>query len=63
MRQLREMAAQGVFQAFGDQLTVETNLPFAPAIVVAVLLTVLIGGSLTQPMVALGHGVQQWLGG
>ncbi|MEW6755970.1 MAG: hypothetical protein AB1505_34070, partial [Candidatus Latescibacterota bacterium] len=49
-QQLREMASRGLFDAFGRRMSVETSMPFTPAIVVATALTALLGGSLVRPI-------------
>ena len=61
VRRLRQLAAQGEFRRFGNQLEVELNMPFAPAIVGSVVLTVILSGSVIQWMSFLVQRLQQWL--
>ena len=51
VRTLREKSAGGAFAPFGNELEVELAVPFAPIIAVAGVLTVVLGGSLIQPLI------------
>ena len=53
VRTLREKSAGGSFAPFGNELEVELAVPFAPIIAVAGVLTVILGGSLIQPLIRL----------
>ncbi len=67
VRTLHEESARGSFAPFGNELEVELAIPFAPIIAVAGVLTVVLGGSLITPLIALFSpwlpSLQQWLVG
>ena len=49
VRQLKELQRKGLFREWDDQLEVELSLPFAPALMVGVGLTLIWAGSIVQP--------------
>ena len=53
VRTLHEKSARGSFASFGSELEVELAVPFAPIIAVAGVLTVILGGSVIQPLILL----------
>ena len=53
VRTLHEKSAGGFFAPFGNELEVELAVPFAPIIAVSGVLTVVLGGSLIQPLIQL----------
>ena len=53
VRTLHEKSAGGSFAPFGHELEVELAVPFAPIIAAAGVLTVVLGGSLIQPLILL----------
>ena len=53
VRTLHEKSAGGSFAPFGSELEVELAVPFAPIIAVAGVLTVVLGGSLVNPLIQL----------
>lgn len=53
VRTLHEKSAHDSFASFGQALAVELAIPFAPIIAVAGVLTVVLGGSLIQPLIQL----------
>ena len=53
VRTLHEESTRGSFAPFGHALEVELAIPFAPIIAVAGVLTVVLGGSLITPLIAL----------
>ena len=67
VRTLHEESTRGSFAPFGHALEVELAIPFAPIIAVAGVLTVVLGGSLINPLIELFSpwlpSLQQWLVG
>ena len=53
VRTLHEKSVGSSFAPFGNELEVELAVPFAPIIAVAGVLTVVLGGSLIQPLIQL----------
>ena len=53
MRTLHEKSVGDSFAPFGHALDVELAVPFAPIIAVAGVLTVILGGSVIQPLLLL----------
>ena len=51
--QLRPMAARGLFAGFGARLPVETPVPFAPFLVLSVVLTAVLAGHVGLPLLRL----------
>ena len=49
VRQLKDLQRKGLFRAWDDQLEVELSLPFAPALMVGVSLTLIWAGSIVRP--------------
>ena len=49
VRQLKEFQKKGLFHKWDDQLEVELSLPFAPALMVGVGLTLIWAGSIVRP--------------
>lgn len=56
-RKLRDMSAKGLFNNFDNCLEVELALPFAPALILSTMVTVLLGGSMAEPAISL---LRQW---
>ena len=54
---LRDMDARGDFARFGGRLPVESPMPFAPFLVVSVVLTAVLAGSVFQPLLRLVRAV------
>lgn len=50
VRQLKDLQKRGLFREWDDQLEVELSLPFAPALMVGVGLTLLWAGSIVGPV-------------
>ena len=59
-RLVRQRYAGGVVRAEGEHIEVELTQPFAPPIVLGVVITAVLGGSIVAPMRAL---VQVWIEG
>ena len=53
VRTLHEKSAGGSFASFGNELAVELAVPFVPIIAVAGVLTIVLGGSLIEPLIQL----------
>ena len=53
VRTLHEKSSGDSFAPFGNELEVELAVPFAPIIAAAGVLTVVLGGSLIQPLILL----------
>ncbi len=53
VRTLHEKSAGGAFAPFGNELEVKLAIPFAPIIAVAGVLTVVLGGSVINPLIEL----------
>lgn len=49
VRQLKDLQKKGLFREWDDQLEVELSLPFAPALMVGVGLTLIWAGSIVRP--------------
>ena len=49
VRQLKDLQRKGLFREWDDQLEVELSLPFAPALMVGVSLTLIWAGSIVRP--------------
>ena len=49
VRQLKELQKKGLFREWDDQLEIELSLPFAPALMVGVGLTLIWAGSIVRP--------------
>ena len=49
VRQLKDLQKKGLFREWDDQLEVELSLPFAPALMVGVGLTLIWVGSIVRP--------------
>ena len=49
VRQLKDLQRKGLFREWDDQLEVELSLPFAPALMVSVSLTLIWAGSIVRP--------------
>ena len=51
VRELKQLAQEGRFESFGSRLLIQQSMPFAPVILMGVVLTVLFGGSFLSPLV------------
>ena len=49
VRQLKDLQRRGLFREWDDQLEIELSLPFAPALMIGISLTLIWAGSIIGP--------------
>ena len=49
VRQLKDLQKRGLFREWDDQLEIELSLPFAPALMIGISLTLIWAGSIVGP--------------